>query len=197
MLQHEIHRTSSISERVRLIQNSPEQVKAVDCGKTQLWPLKLSANAPVMDWYPAAQLKVLPGALLKHTYCLREDGLTHIFVTFTDYWIEDGWLLVPDHMPGPANHQLTTGSLFPGDGGVNSTCRSLRFRCRFGIMMQYKTDLGGEKTGNLRVERQSDDLVDGREECMVNFMEMLCGDTQNLFMFRLHYSQAFILTGRL
>lgn len=60
-------------------------------------------------------------------------------------------------------------------------------------MMQYKTDLGG---GGLRVEKQSED-VDGRAECMVKFMEILRGDTQDLFVFRLHYSQAFILTGHL
>lgn len=62
-------------------------------------------------------------------------------------------------------------------------------------MMQYKTDLSGG--GGLRVEKQSEDVVDGRAECMVNFMEILRGDTQNPFMFRLHYSQAFILTDHL
>lgn len=66
------------------------------------------------------------------------------------------------------------------------------------MMMQYKTDLsGGEITGNLTVEKQSEDVVDGRAECMVDFMEILRGDTQNPFMFGLHYSQAFILMGHL
>lgn len=55
------------------------------------------------------------------------------------------------------------------------------------MMMQYKTDLsGGEITGNLRVEKQSEDVVDGRAECMVNFMEILRGDTQK----SLHVSTA-------
>lgn len=43
------------------------------------------------------------------------------------------------------------------------------------------------------MEKQSEDVVDGRAECMVNSMEILRGDTQDPFMFRLHYSQAFIL----
>lgn len=55
---------------------------------------------------------------------------------------------------------------------------------------------GGKVTGNLRVEKQSEDVVDARAECMVNFMEILRGDTRNPSMFRLHYSQAFILRGQ-